>query len=380
VTSKLLIVGAGIAGLSLARRLSHYGLGFEIIERNSSEHRTGAGIALPFNAVRELEKLDVMDDLAGKYHQVEKITYSTAAGKTLGTASLLDPPFGNDKFIALKRQDLHLSLLKGFEKKVRFNTELLSIEHVEDKTAVTCSNELLNGKYDLVIAADGINSRIREQNYEGQATLLDHKIVCWRFIVTLPEHGLQPLYMMGNTDLFMAYPISPNALYCYGHIHEQNPHYDADSSPEKNVRQIFAGYAGPVPDILSKLDEVTIETGRLKSVSEPRFFDRRIAFIGDAANGCSPLIQQGAAAALEDTDCLSDALAMQNIDQALQSYQERRQSRIEWIMQYSDRPLTHIQKFDTLFGRRIRNLLIRTLGPVNVRGWKKLARDSRRLV
>lgn len=373
LSSKILIVGAGIAGLSLARRLRHVGQDFRIIEKRPSEFVSSAGIALPFNAVRELKDLRIFDSFVGKFHQVDEILYTTPRGKVLGRASLAEPPFENDQFIAMKRQDLHDALLEGFEKKVRFNTELQSVKHVDDQVAITCSNELLNGNYDLVVAADGINSLVRIQNYEGQQTIRDHNVPCWRFLMSLPDHGLQPTYMMGHTDLFMTYPISPNAVYCYGHIHEQNKFHVLSDSPRDNLQRIFGSYGGPVPEILSRLEETKIVSGRLKSVTEPRFFDRRIAFVGDAANGCSPLIQQGAAAALEDTRCLADALAMQNIDQALQSYQERRQTRTRWIVNYSDGPLAHMQKMDTVSGRLFRNLLVKAVGPLNVRGWKKLA-------
>ncbi|MEH6545944.1 MAG: FAD-dependent monooxygenase [Sneathiella sp.] len=375
MTSKILIVGAGIAGLSLARRLTQFDLDFDIIDEKPSEYKSGAGIALPFNAVRELKDLKVFDSLAGRYHQVKEINYTTTSGKILGTANLTDPPFDQEMYIAMKRQDLHAALSVGLEHKIRHNTKLLSVVHADDQVDVSCSYELLDGKYDLVVAADGIHSTVRSQNYEGQETIRDHQMRCWRFIVTLPEHGLEPLYMMGKTDLFMAYPISANAVYCYGHIHEHSPSADLTDNAADNLRKIFSGYGGPVPEILSKLDEVKIVTGRLLSVTEPRFYDRRIVFVGDAANGCSPLIQQGAAAALEDTNILADALAMQNIDQALESYQARREARIRWVVQYSDGPLPHLLKMESWMGRAIRYLMIKSRGPLNVYGWKKLATD-----
>jgi len=375
LTSKILIVGAGIAGLSLARRLQHFDLDFDIIEEKPSEYKSGAGIALPFNAVRELKDLKVFDNLAGRYHQVREINYTTPSGKTLGTASLTEPPFDQEMFIAMKRQDLHEALSAGLEHKIRYNTKLLSVVHVEDQVEVSCSYELLDGKYDLVVAADGIHSTVRNQNYEGQETLRDHQIRCWRFIITLPDHGLEPIYMMGKTDLFMAYPISANEVYCYGHIHEQSPSAVLTDYAVDNLNNIFGGYGGPVPEILSKLDEVRIVTGRLLSVTEPRFYDRRIAFVGDAANGCSPLIQQGAAAAFEDTSILADSLAMQNIDQALEKYQARREARIRWVVQYSDGPLPHLLKMESRMGRALRYLMIKSRGPLNVYGWKKLATD-----
>ena len=300
---------------------------------------------------------------------------STTSGKILGVASLTAPPFENDQFIAMRRQDLRAVLLEGLEKKVRFNTKLLSIEHGDDQVRISCSNELLNGSYDLVIAADGIDSDVRTQNYEGQETLIDHNIVSWRFLMAYPDHGLKPLHMIGHSDLFMVYPISPNALYCYGHIQEHETYQLSTDDPQKRLLQTFSEYGGPVPDILSRLDTVQIVTSRLKSVTEPRFFDRRVAFVGDSANGCSPLIQQGVATALADTSCLADALAMQNIDQALLSYRERRQKAIARVMKYSDDPVAHLQKMQNWTTRSFRYLKIKALGPPNVVGWKKLATE-----
>ncbi|MCF8468553.1 MAG: FAD-dependent monooxygenase [Sneathiella sp.] len=371
--SRILIVGAGIAGLSLAQRLTRYGLDFDIIEKNSSETKCVTGAVLPFNAVRELKDLNVFDRLLNKFNQISEVTYSTMSGRTLGTASLADPPFENDQFITLKRQDLKGSLLEGLQKKVRYNTDLLSVEHGDNEVKITCSNELLNGTYDLVIAADGIDSAVRAQNYEGQQTIVDHDIVSWRFLISYPDHGLHPLHMIGHADLFMVYPVGPNALYCYGHIQEQNDLYSLTQDPKENLLRVFTSYGGAVPDILSRLDGVEIVTDRLKSVTEPIFFDRRIAFIGDAANGCSSLIQQGIATALEDSRCLADALAMQNIDQALQSYMERRQKVIAHVIKYSDDPVAQLRNMQRWSTRCIRYATIKTLGPPNVLGWRKLA-------
>ena len=373
--SRILIVGAGIAGLSLAQRLKRYGLDFDIIEKNSSETKCIAGAVLPFNAVRELKDLNVFDRLLSKFNQISEVTYSTMSGRTLGSASLADPPFENDQFITLKRQDLKDALLEGLQKKVRYNTDLQSVEHSDNEVKITCSNELLNGSYDLVVAADGINSAVRAQNYEGQQTIIDHDIISWRFLISYPDHGLQPLHMIGQADLFMVYPVSPNALYCYGHTQEQNDLHALTQDPRGNISRIFDRYGGPVPDILSRLGDAEIITSRLKSVTEPRFFDRRIAFVGDAANGCSPLIQQGIATALEDSRSLADALAMQNIDQALQSYRERRQKVLARAIKYSDDPVAQLRKMQRWSTRCIRYATIKTLGPTNVLGWKKLASD-----
>lgn len=370
-----MIVGAGIAGLSLAQWLSRFGLDFEIIEKRSSECIAKTGIVLPFNAVRELKDLGTLDRLEGRYFEASTITYCKMTGKPIKSANLTEPPFENDQFISLKRQDLDRALLEGLEKKVRYNTEILTVEHGDDSVKITCTNELLNGTYDLLIAADGINSMVRQDNYEGQEMLVDHNVIGWRFVAPCPEHALQPLHLIGQTDLFTVYPISEDALYCYGHVYEDLNDLVLGENAQENIKKVFSGYGGPVPDILSRINDVDILTNRLKSVIKPCFFDRRIAFVGDSANGCSPLIQQGAAMALADSRCLADALAMQNIDQALITYMERRKKKVERVIRFADAPLTHLESMQSWVSRGIRDLKIRTMGPPDVNAWKKLATE-----
>lgn len=373
MTSKILIVGAGIAGLSLARRCMAYDLAFDIIEKRPSDYSYEAGVILPFNAVRELKKLKIFDRLSDTSHPFSKITYSTTSGRKLGIENLISSPFENDQFVAVRRQALWEALFKGLHKKVRFNTELLSIEHGDDHVVISCSNELLNGKYDLVVAADGINSAVRTKNYEGQETIVDNNILCGHFLVTYPDHGLQPVYMIGNAESFALYPLDENTLCCFMQVLDEN---DASASADdagKNIVHRFSSYGGVVPEILSKLDASTILVNRLKSVTEPRFFDRRIAFVGDAANGGFPLIHQGVATALEDTRYLADSLAMQHIDQALESYNARRENEVATMRRYSDETIHSFKKARTRGVRSINNLKIRAFGLANFRCWRKLA-------
>jgi 2-polyprenyl-6-methoxyphenol hydroxylase-like FAD-dependent oxidoreductase len=330
---------------------------------------------LPFNAVRELNDLEILNQLHGQYYKASTITYCKPSGKAIKSADLTEAPFENDQFIALKRQDLNHALLDGLEKKIRYNTEIQTVEHGDDSVKITCTNELLNGSYDLLIAADGINSIIRQKNYEGQEMLHDHNVICWRFIVPFPDHNLQPLHMAGQTDLFTIYPVSDEELYCYGHVYEDLNDISLGENAVENIKKVFSGYGGPVPYILSQISDVEILTNRLKSVVKPCFFDRRIAFVGDSANGCSPLIQQGAALALADSRCLADALAMQNVDQALATYQERRERKVERTIRFSDAPLSHLQNMQSWLSRGIRDLKIRAMGPPDVIAWKRIATD-----
>ena len=372
---KVLVVGAGIAGLSVARLLAKQDVDFTIIEKSPSASTLGAGIALPFNALRALKEIGVVDAVMQHAHQVKQIRYTTSKGKLLGQADLTVDPFSNDQFVALKRHKLLNVLLEGLEDKIYYATELTSINNYAAGVSVESTNAEVTGDYDLVIAADGINSTLRSEQYSDRDTLYKHKLTGWRFIIKSEQHHLQPTYMMGNTDVFMAYPLSEDELYCYAHINEENSSHSLTGDAKTDLKNIFSSYAEPANSIIQSIDNVEVITGELKSVTEAFFYKNHVVFVGDAANACSPLLQQGAAAAFEDALCLVEALVDGNIDNALEKYKQARQTRIEWIINYSDKPLASIKKMDKPIVRFIRNTVIRVLGPLNVFGWKKLATD-----
>ena len=54
---RLLVVGAGVAGLAAARKLTSAGFSAEVVERQPAWDEAGTGIYLPGNAFRALRAL-----------------------------------------------------------------------------------------------------------------------------------------------------------------------------------------------------------------------------------------------------------------------------------------------------------------------------------
>ena len=84
----ILIVGAGIAGLSLARRLDELNIQYTLIARAPHWPKQGAGICLPANAVAGTEKLGHKPLLLNMSHQVNTIKFAKDNGTLLTQASL----------------------------------------------------------------------------------------------------------------------------------------------------------------------------------------------------------------------------------------------------------------------------------------------------
>ncbi|MGJ8691675.1 MAG: FAD-dependent monooxygenase [Thalassotalea sp.] len=388
-TVRILIVGAGIAGLSVYRALKQQGLYARIIEKNSEITPEGAAICLPANAMLALAKLGLAEQVKAVAHQVTSIEYALASGQTLSTASLFDVPCNQAEFVALKRSDLMSVLGASLLAEVEFNKTITSLDNQVSGVNVVF-NDQEQAHFDLVIAADGIHSATRTMALP--ATKVNKLGVSnWRFIadiatvegqtadinaVNSTSKNLQPVYYIGNESAFMLYPINQQQVYCYGQVIDTNRRF-YQMNNRAALTKVFASYCQPVQNLVAQLDKsARIISGELTSVSQVVPITQRIIFIGDALHGCPPSLQQGAALAFEDANCLARVLAVTDIDNALSVFSGERLARINYVVNESNKiiKLAGLGRFT--LGRLIRNFKIRCQGPANVVGWRKLLTEK----
>ena len=376
---RILISGAGIAGLTMSRCLERLNIDYVIIEKYPEHKISSSGIALPFNALQALRKLDLAESVLSIAHQVKKVDYTKTNGEILASASLLEEPLNQDKIVALERSDLYDSLLDGIQEKVNYNSHIITSKNLDSGVFIESNNAEITGDYDLIICAEGLESPLRKQCFQDEATVVDHEICNWRFIVESKDHGLEPVYMLHHSELFMAYPLSKDRLYCYGHIKANAKDY-SDRDHIASLKSIFRNFKGPVPSIFNILNNQKIHFSHLRSVDKPYYFSNKVVFIGDASSACSPLLQQGAACAFEDaialTNILDNALntdtPLSNANIGIQ-YETARKVKVDWIVANSDGPIKLMKKMKNPLLRFMRNTMITKKGPINVQGWRALA-------
>ena len=81
--ARILIVGAGLAGLSLAIALRNRGIEAQIVERDGDWSRDGAGIYLVGNAMRALDSLGLAKAVLKKGAQIQTQTILSGKGRML---------------------------------------------------------------------------------------------------------------------------------------------------------------------------------------------------------------------------------------------------------------------------------------------------------
>src|SRR5215475_9258475 len=80
---RILIVGAGIAGLALAKALAQRGLTADLIERHAGQPSAGAGLYLPGNAGRALSELGVLSKVSAIAVPIHAQRFLDARGRQL---------------------------------------------------------------------------------------------------------------------------------------------------------------------------------------------------------------------------------------------------------------------------------------------------------
>ena len=108
--------------------------------------------------------------------------------------------------------------------------------------------------------------------------------------------------MLGRGASFLTIPIGGGLVYCYADVttDPDGPGPPA-GDPLAGLRERFAGFAAPVPELLDQLPTRTqVHAAPIEQVAAERWGRGAVVLVGDAAHAMSPNMAQGAALAFED--------------------------------------------------------------------------------
>lgn len=349
---RVLVVGAGIAGLAAARTLHDWGAATEVVERSPASTADGTGIYLPGNAVRALDRLGLSTDVADRAVRIERQRLADHRGRLLADVEVDEVWRGVGPCLALHRAVLHEVLLTGAaDVPIRWGQSPRAID--VDRGIVDFDNGDTE-RYDLVLGADGLHSTVRRLAFNApQPRPL--KQYARRFVV--PYANAAPVWsaLLGRGSSVLTIPIGDGQLYCYC----DGPPGD----PPPPLRDLLASYGEPVPTLLDALDHGEghrgTHAGMIEEVVLERWSRGAVLLLGDAAHATSPNMAQGAAMALEDALVLAESLAAaDSIPAALRAYERRRRPRTAWVLSQ-----THRRDRTRSVAPAVRNLVLKHLWP-----------------
>jgi 2-polyprenyl-6-methoxyphenol hydroxylase-like FAD-dependent oxidoreductase len=359
---RVLVVGAGIAGLAAARTLRAWGASVEMVERVRVAGADGAGIYLPGNASRALDRLGLGGLVAAASVPIQRQRFLDRRGRVLADIDLADVWRGVGPCLSLPRATLHEVLLEGARGvAIRWGCTPATIVAGE----VGFSDGTARG-YDLIIGADGVHSSVRRLVFGTPARPVGQH--ARRFVVDRPDADPAWSARLGPGTVFLTIPIGGGRLYCYC----DGPGTDSPAP----LRELLAGYAEPVPALLDALDaagdRAGLHSAPVQEVTLPGWSRGRVVLIGDAAHATSPNMAEGAAMALEDAIALADSLrdAASTAD-ALRTFEVRRRPRTGWVLAH-----TRSRDRTRTLPPALRDLVLRLAGQRMFRAHYRLLRDE----
>ncbi len=336
---KVVVIGAGIGGLTSAIALSQAGFEVEVYERAVELRPVGAGISLWSNGVKVLNRFGLGQQIAAIGGQMDFMQYRDRSGELLNHVSLqpLIEEVGQRPY-PVARGDLQQMLVDAFPGEIKLDHRCVGVEDHGDRVTVFFENgKTATG--DFVIAADGVRSILRAHVLSDDVQPRYAGYVNWNGLIEANDDLAPPntwVIYVGNHQRASMMPVADDRFYFFLDVPLPK---GTTSPPEKiqsELREHFADWAEPVQRLIDRLNPE--KTNRL-DIHDFGPVDRmvrgRVALLGDSAHATCPDLGQGGCQAMEDVYVLTHFLTTTNIgvEDALRRYEKARKDRTQSIVQ-----------------------------------------------
>lgn len=327
---RVLVVGAGIAGLTLARLLERYGAEVHVVERRQRRFDVGYGLALWPHGSRVLHALGLHEQFTARSEPMRRYTALDGDGRVLISSPLPESIRRFGHIGVIPRGDLLELLMAGMDDRIRWGSGVSRLDEAGDEVVA----ELTDGTtrtVDVVVGADGIGSQIRRLLH-GVVPPFD---TGWGCCVWWADPGLtatgETTERWGAGAFLGTYPCRDRLCVIAGTPTDRLGGDGRDR--ERVLTELMATMGLDDPRWLADVPDVDdLFVWPMADVRAPRWVDGRIALVGDAAAAFLPTAGIGASMALESAAALADELSRSDAEhapQALALYERRRRRRVE---------------------------------------------------
>lgn len=350
------IVGAGLAGLTLALALHQQAIPVTVYEARPEPLNIGGAVMLSPNALKILDALGLYDTIKSKGFNFDTLEYRNLAGDIIDTQEFgSEAKYGyrglriyrhvliSELVSALQKQNIEVVYGKKFSHVTEESSDS-TIFAFQDGTTVTTS---------LLVGADGIHSTVRKYMYPDLQTKFIGMAGITAAVpasqVKLPEGYHLPVTVVSPQGAFvMAQQRVDGSEIFFGKQMRvtpgDKPDWDRDFVADKDsalefLQQNNDHFPEFVKNVTAHIDKATINKWPFFVVPKlDRWASelRRVVIVGDAAHAIPPSAGQGINQAFEDVYMLALVLGqrqkIRSFELALSFWQEYRQTRVDKVL------------------------------------------------
>jgi FAD-dependent urate hydroxylase len=347
---RILVVGAGVGGISVARGLLRDGHDVTVFERRRDTRPGGGAVTIWPNGAAVLEQLGT--DMDGAGQALSAVRIATSNGRRLvniDVDTMVERLGGSVRMVP--RRVLLERLLEGFgADRIRCEAEVSRATSTSDGVRITLDDgSCADG--DLLIGADGLHSTVRQ--IAGAKPAKPTGWCSWQGLVTvahLPDkdvavqiigpHGNLGLWPAGGSDLQWWFDL------------RHTPDFTRPERPIDMIRENFAGWSELVDQVLATLTDDDLAASPFPHFRHPIPGSSRVGavtLVGDAAHTMPPILAQGTNQALLDSMVLRKALSdfstgsnhgRGELDSALRWYEKTRRRRLKAVSWVTSRQIS----------------------------------------
>ena len=362
--TKVVVIGAGMGGLTTALALLQQGIEVEVHEQASALREVGAGLTLSRSSMRGLHSLGLFDAVRRVsqisaampfvHYRTGRLLWGSFASDEPAVEPADDPFISRHIFRADLQQVLSRALMQRSPASLRLGHALVSWSQDGDGVDARFADGSLT-KADVLIGADGLHSRVRSTHWSASPPAYTGQ-VAWRFLLdgerARSHMSTGPATVFFGPDRILnRYLLRGGALLnCVAIVRTPGWHEEGWST-RGDPAELATLFEDWHPDV-----RALIELARGSELFKwalgvhaplPTWLAGRVALLGDAAHPMLPFLGMGAAMAIEDAIVLGRAMgAHADPLAALAAYESTRKARATSIADASRRQGEALQAED----------------------------------
>lgn len=342
-TRKILIIGGGFSGMSAAIQLRKQGHEVHLVEIDAGWRSYGAGISLGGATLRAFRTLGILDEFLRQGNASDGVLIHLPDGTQIGalpTPRIAGPDVpGGGAILRPVLAKILAEATRASGTQVHLGCTFTTIEQDTDGVDVGFTDGQRR-RYDLVIGADGLYSKVREAvlpdapkpRYSGQAV--------WRAVLPRPPEVVTAMMWMGRVKPGVN-PVSKEQMYLFVTEHRPNNEHVDPESFVPQLRALLETFSAPLLQWVREqiTPQSSIVYRPLEGLLLPQpWHAGRVVLIGDTVHATTPHLASGACIGIEDAIVLAEEIGRSaDLPAAIAAFEARRWERCRMVVENSFR-------------------------------------------